>query len=57
MLNYQSQMHLKLFQKKKEIPKAAEGIGNLIGNKIPDENTKVSKTLPQTVESETEINQ
>lgn len=57
MLNNQSQMPLKLFQKKKAIPKAAEGIGNLIGNKIPDENTKVSKTLPQTVESETEINQ
>ena len=37
-------MHLKL---KKAIQKTAETIGSLIGNKIADGITKVSKNLPQ----------
>ena len=37
-------MHLKL---KKAIQKTAETIGNLIGNKVADGITKVSKNLPQ----------
>ena len=39
-------MHLKLFQKK-VIRETAEAISNLIGNKIVDKITRVSKTSPQ----------
>ena len=49
-------MHLKLLQKSNS--KTAEATGDLIGNKIADKITKVSRGSPQntseTVESETE---
>ena len=50
MLNNLPQMHLKLFQKK-QFKKMSEATGDLIGNKngnkIADETTRVSNTLPQ----------
>ena len=50
------QMHLKLLQKSNS--ETAEATGDLIGNKIADKITKVSRGSPQntseTVESETE---
>ena len=39
------QMHLKLFQIAEKNP--AEATGDLIGNKIADRNTKVSRTSPK----------
>ena len=39
-------MHWKLLQKER-FKKAAEETGDLIGNKIPDRNMKVSKTSPK----------
>ena len=46
MLNNQPQMQLKLHQKK-AIQKIAEAAGDLIGNKIADKITNVSRTSPQ----------
>ena len=39
-------MHLKLLQKE-QLKKTAEATGDLIGNKIADRITKVSKTSPK----------
>ena len=41
-------MHLKLLQKK-GIRKSAEATGDLIGNRIADETTRVSRTLPKNI--------
>ena len=47
-LNSLQQMHLKLLQKKKKtIQKTAEATSDLIGNKIVERITKVSKTSQQ----------
>ena len=40
------QMHLKLLQNK-QFKKTAEATGDLIGNKIADKITRVSKTSPK----------
>ena len=56
MLNNPQQIYLKLLQKKSK--KTADATGDLIGNKIVDKVTKVSRTSPQnsseTVTNETE---
>ena len=46
MLNNLLQMHLKLLQKR-AIQKTAKTTVDLIGNKIADKVTRVSKTLPK----------
>ena len=46
MLNNLLQMYLKVLQKE-QFKKTAEATGDLIGNKIADKITRVSKTLPQ----------
>ena len=46
MLNNPLQMHLKLLQKR-AIQKTAKTTVDLIGNKIADKVTRVSKTLPK----------
>ena len=46
MLNNLQQLHLKLLQTR-AIKKTAEATGDLIGNKIGDKITKVSKNLQQ----------
>ena len=46
MLNNLPQMYLKVLQKE-QFKKTAEATGDLIGNKIADKITRVSKTLPQ----------
>ena len=55
MLNNLQQMHLKLLQKK-VIQKTAEAVGYLIGNKIANKITKISKTA-QKNNSETVTNE
>ena len=55
MLRNLQQMHLQLHQKE-QFKKKAEMTGDLIGNKIVDRITKVSKTSPQNnSETQTEI--
>ena len=58
MLNNVPQEHLKLLHKE-QFKKKAEAAGDLIGNKIAEKITNVSRSSPhnnsQTVESETEI--
>ena len=46
MLNNLLQIYLKVLQKE-QFKKTAEATGDLIGNKIADKITRVSKTLPQ----------
>ena len=48
-------MHLKLFQKK-IIQKIAEATGDLIGNKIADEITKISKIRNRIIKKQLQMN-